>query len=1207
MNHRPPICSHRLLHVAYRLSPIAYRLTAIGLLLILRSTVFSASIRQHLSYSRDDLQISLLDGRTELMLPDCELTAEVGAPQLLRHSVFIPLPPGARVTGIRVIGQEEKELAGEYDLPVVQPPAITLEGVSPHLVKPDPAIMASAAPWPPKTIELAGQGKLEGRDVAIVTTWPLHYSPLTRRLMLTTRLDFDLDYSVNPSLPSSLSPSLNPLLDRQGFEYLIVTSPELDSAFLPLMVEKSVKGIWPATRNMNWIEANYPGRDPAERLRNYIKLCHADSGLKWVLLGGDVSIVPVRYAFAMACSADIAPREDSLPCDLYYSDLDGDWDRNGNNLFGEVADSIDLFPDVYVGRAPVNSASDASTFVSKVLTYEMNPTPDYENTALFCGEVLWQNPYTDQGVAKNWIDDQYLPQRFRPVHKLYQSQGTENLDTVIAELNSGRNLFNHDGHGWYDAMSVGGSPNYLRREDMDSLFNAPRFGICYSIGCWTTAFDFDAVSEHFVNARNGGGVAFIGNSSYGWGAPGNPRFGYSDRFDAEFYHQVFAESVMEIGKALALDKVHFIPYSREANVYRWHQYQLNLLGDPEMPIWTDTPRSLVLDLPSRVPVGTTIVRVVVRDSLTGRPVPNALVCAYQDDYQVGRTDISGSVSLNMTFIASGLMTVTASARNCRITQGQVQVIDAACIVPARAIANDSAGNSDGIVNPGEDISYQVWFRNDGSRPAFGLTARLHCADTLLTVSDSLAALSDLAPGESALGVFAFSTSPFADDRDVAYLDFSVNDDSGHAWTARTAVTIGAPRLQLKDYLFTDSAPGGNSNGVIEPGEQVKLNARIHNTGLGFGYDLHAQLTLLDSTYVQLITGTTILGTIAPDSLGVSELPFDILVKSGCPSPHLAWVRLGVPGFALQESIPVMVGGAGFVESFDASAPGWEYGGTGNLWHLSRRRSHSPAWSLYCGVDSAGRYNNDMACWALSPAFSTAPQSELRFWREFNVPIYGADGLYVIIDHDSVSDTLDYIGTGGALPRSQPAIHNPHSAFLSRPSSIVYRLSPIDLPPSDGITSDWFEQSYDLSRYPVGETLRVRFGFKSDNDGNVGEGFYVDDVRVTSLIAGTTENLTPPLPEKLALSPNYPNPFERMTSIVYQLPYAARVTLGVYSIDGRLVRRLADGTSAAGYHRASWSGLDDRARRVPDGIYICRLYVNRDNAVAHFERKLVLSR
>jgi flagellar hook assembly protein FlgD len=70
---------------------------------------------------------------------------------------------------------------------------------------------------------------------------------------------------------------------------------------------------------------------------------------------------------------------------------------------------------------------------------------------------------------------------------------------------------------------------------------------------------------------------------------------------------------------------------------------------------------------------------------------------------------------------------------------------------------------------------------------------------------------------------------------------------------------------------------------------------------------------------------------------------------------------------------------------------------------------------------------------------------------------------------------------------------------------------------------------------------------------------------------------------------------------------ADVTLAVYSIDGRLVRRLAQGTSAAGYHLATWSGLDDLGRTVGNGVYICRLLVNREGATAGFSRKLVLKR
>ena len=63
-----------------------------------------------------------------------------------------------------------------------------------------------------------------------------------------------------------------------------------------------------------------------------------------------------------------------------------------------------------------------------------------------------------------------------------------------------------------------------------------------------------------------------------------------------------------------MDKVQSIAYSREANVYRWHQYELNLLGDPEMPVWTDIPRVLTVTLPHSVPNVPAPAMAIMRDS-----------------------------------------------------------------------------------------------------------------------------------------------------------------------------------------------------------------------------------------------------------------------------------------------------------------------------------------------------------------------------------------------------------------------------------------------------------------------------------------------------------------------------------------------------------------------------------------------------------------
>ncbi|MEE9162177.1 MAG: FlgD immunoglobulin-like domain containing protein [Candidatus Neomarinimicrobiota bacterium] len=79
-----------------------------------------------------------------------------------------------------------------------------------------------------------------------------------------------------------------------------------------------------------------------------------------------------------------------------------------------------------------------------------------------------------------------------------------------------------------------------------------------------------------------------------------------------------------------------------------------------------------------------------------------------------------------------------------------------------------------------------------------------------------------------------------------------------------------------------------------------------------------------------------------------------------------------------------------------------------------------------------------------------------------------------------------------------------------------------------------------------------------------------------------------VPEAFALHANYPNPFNPSTTIGFDLPMAAEVSLTVYDILGREVARLANRRIEAGYHRVSWNGKMSNGRDVPTGIYITRL-------------------
>jgi hypothetical protein len=73
---------------------------------------------------------------------------------------------------------------------------------------------------------------------------------------------------------------------------------------------------------------------------------------------------------------------------------------------------------------------------------------------------------------------------------------------------------------------------------------------------------------------------------------------------------------------------------------------------------------------------------------------------------------------------------------------------------------------------------------------------------------------------------------------------------------------------------------------------------------------------------------------------------------------------------------------------------------------------------------------------------------------------------------------------------------------------------------------------------------------------------------------------------------YPNPFNPMTTIRYDLSASALVRLNIYDMGGRLVRTLVDGEAvSAGRQEASWEGRDESGRRVAAGAYFCRLEAN----------------
>ena len=157
-----------------------------------------------------------------------------------------------------------------------------------------------------------------------------------------------------------------------------------------------------------------------------------------------------------------------------------------------------------------------------------------------------------------------------------------------------------------------------------------------------------------------------------------------------------------------------------------------------------------------------------------------------------------------------------------------------------------------------------------------------------------------------------------------------------------------------------------------------------------------------------------------------------------------------------------------------------------------------------------------------------------------------------------------------------------------------------------IAASWFVEN---RRSNVGEVLRK--GNKVIVSGRIGKGVPLDadfalvdrvfygavDMVLTAYydpsISAAPAVVLPASPMATTLLANYPNPFNPETWIPYHLAEPADVTLTIYSVDGKIVRKLDLGYQAAGFYHsksraAYWDGRNGVGERVASGLYFYTL-------------------
>jgi hypothetical protein len=752
---------------------------------------------------------------------------EPGHPMLPQWQFTLVIPQGMRVAGIECEARGANELGRGYRLSPGQPRVPFSKTATPPFVSPDPAVYESDAAFPGSSAEASPVGIKSGFRLVTITLHPVQYQPVSGLLSIAGELAVTVRYEPDPTARrefltagqlASFGPAVRALAynpedvnryapaehqtDFGNIDCVIITSAALESNFLPLVNWRTKKGFKTETRLVSWITSTYSGRDTPEKIRNFIIDYYNNQGLRFVVLGGDNAIVPCRQARVL-CPGYTG----DIPCDLYYGDIQGSWDNDNDNIFGEEGDdTVDLYYDLYVGRASVDNTTQVQTFVDKILTHEKNPPTAYLKRMLLADAQLWTG-YNYQQSSESIAA--ITPSGWTDV-MIHDPGGS----TIVRDsINNGFQFAHLVGHGNENGVYDGSC--YYSVAYANSQTNGDRVNLMNSIACYSGNFEYeDCCAEAAHNRDGGGSIAMIFNSRYGWGpGPGINPPGPSELFDIRFYDYFFNHDTMPIGITLALSKEVYRADALYDPYMRWCYYELNLFGDPLLLMYKDVPGQLATAFSN--PIGTGNQSFTVTVTASGSPVGNSLVCLLKgaEVYTRGYTNGSGQATFAINPSTAGYMYVTATRANYLPDEDSAQVT----LGTARDVGVERIVAPAGTIDSGATVTPQAWVRNYGSMAAtFPVTMRIGSGYS------NNQNVSSLAPGDSALVSF---TNWIASPRGAQTVRCSTgltSDQYTDNDTLSGSVTVRVTNVGVTAIV----AP----TGTIDSGTMTTPRARVKNFG-----------------------------------------------------------------------------------------------------------------------------------------------------------------------------------------------------------------------------------------------------------------------------------------------------------------------------------------------------------------------------------------
>lgn len=299
---------------------------------------------------------------------------------------------------------------------------------------------------------------------------------------------------------------------------MIVVAPERFHGELKSFVEYKRREMAVEVVALETVLRQASGVDDPEKLKRYLYREWREKHVRYVLLVGDASVLPVRY-MVLDRVTPVAYDFAFYPSDLYYADVakpDGsfeDWNAQKDDFhggyFGEVRgeknksdpinfDQIDYRPELAVGRWPVNTPEQVRTVAAKTIAFE-------ERLA-----AAKEPPRVGLISVGGWVDSRgvldrvaaSMPESWK-IEKQYYSDGKKKPSTpppsekeVLGLLNAGIDLVVHTGHGsdtsWEGCFFL---------KHLDQVKNAERLPVMISAGCSTARFATLPPYEAYVDVH----------------------------------------------------------------------------------------------------------------------------------------------------------------------------------------------------------------------------------------------------------------------------------------------------------------------------------------------------------------------------------------------------------------------------------------------------------------------------------------------------------------------------------------------------------------------------------------------------------------------------------------------------------------------------------------------------------------------------------